>query len=452
MENKEATFLAKVEEMLAELNIALKGLQIYPQAHPALKNITLKVSDLLINLLKEGDLNISLIKQDLAINGIPFLKRSAVIENFKQEMEKKGIEGIDFLSGLQNQELKDFIESFSSKDWKEKVQKKEIVHIKMGRVPGNIFPAAKKAITEKERAFQKTYQENIDNAKEIIEDVETAKSVRSGKVNLVVENILQSLLKDKSIFSSLNKVKDYDDYTFTHSVDVCMLSLIQGESLNFSKDKLLELGISAFLHDLGKVFISKEILNKPIKLTLAERSIIQKHPIEGAKILQQAKGMTPLAAVVAFEHHIYYNLQGGYPLLRQKRKLHLFTMIIAIADVYDALTTSRPYHQALLPYQALRAISHLAGTQFEPFLVRNFINLLGPYPIGSFVRLNTNELGFIWRLNPGRFPWVRIVFNEKGNKLKDFFSVDLSSQTERKIISYDNPLFKGIMTEEMRLT
>ncbi len=448
MEDKESIFLQEVEEMLTELNVALKGFQIYPPGHSVLKNITLRVNNLLINLLKEGDLNISLMGQDLVINGIPFLRASGVIESFKQEMRKKEIEGISFLGGLEEGELKGFIESFSSKNWREELDKRKISHIKIGKISIDLQSAAKKVVSKQE-TFQKIYQGNINRAEEIIEGAARIKEVESDKVNSTVENILQSLLKDKSAFLSLNSIKNYDNYTFAHCVDTCMLSLIQGESLNFSKDNLLELGVSAFLHDLGKISIPEQILNKPSKLTLAEEAIIQEHPIKGAKLLQQTEGITPLAAVVAFEHHIYYNLEGGYPKLKQERKLNLFTMIIAIADVYDALTTLRPYRRPFLPYQALRTISQLAGTQFEPFLVRNFVRLLGPYPIGSFVRLNTNELGFIWKLNPGRLPWVKIIFDAEGKKLEDFLIVDLSLQREREIVFYDNPLFKGITAEEI---
>lgn len=449
MEDKESIFLQEVEEMLTELNVALKGFQIYPPGHSILKNITLKVANLLIALLKEGNLNISLIGQDLVINGIPFLRASGAIESFKREMRKRKIEGISFLAGLQEEELKGFVQSFSSQNWREELDKKEITHIKIGKVSLGVQSATKKVTTEAEERFQRIYQRNTDRAKEIIEGVVRIKEVETDKVNSTVENILQSLLKDKSAFLSLNSIRNYDNYTFRHCVDVCMLSLIQGESLNFPKDKLLELGVAAFLHDFGKISIPEQILNKPSKLTSAEYAIIQEHPIRGAKLLQQTKGITPLAAVVAFEHHIYYNLAGGYPKLKQERRLNLFTMIVAIADIYDALTTLRPYRQPFLPYQALRTISQSAGTQFEPFLVRNFVRLLGPYPIGSFVRLNTNELGFIWKLNPGRLPWVKIIFDSKGNKLKDFSLLDLSSQAERKVVSYDNPLFKGIAPEEI---
>ncbi|MCD6093336.1 MAG: HD domain-containing protein [Candidatus Omnitrophica bacterium] len=456
MGDKKSVFLQDVEEMLMELNVALKGFQLYPRGHSALRNITSKVSNLLINLLKESDLNISLIGQDLVINGIPFLRASGAIESFKQEMRKRKIEGISFLGGLEEEELKDFIESFLSKDWREEIEKRKINHIKIGKISVGLQPTAKEVTSEEQTSTEQTfqrYQGHIDKAREITEGVIRTRALESEKVNSTVEDILEALLKDKSAFLNLNRIKSYDNYTFTHCVDTCMLSLIQGEALNFSKDKLLELGVSAFLHDLGKISIPERVLNRPSKLTSAEYAIIQEHPIKGAKLLQETKGITPLAAVVAFEHHIYYNLEGGYPKLKQKRRLNLFTMIVAIADVYDALTTLRPYRKPLLPYQALKTISQLAGTQFEPFLVRNFVRLLGPYPIGSFVRLNTNELGFIWKLNPGRLPWVKIIFDAEGRKLEDFLIVDLSSQRpdqrERKIVSYDNPLFKGITPEEI---
>lgn len=447
MGNKESVFLQEVEAMLTELNMALKGFQIYPDNHPVLRSITIKTSRLLINLSEQDNLNIGLIGDDLVVNGSPFLKASGVIENFKQEMGRRKIEGISFIKGLSEEDVRNFIEAFSAKNWQEELEKRKISNVRVGKISAAIQPPVKE-VSQGDKVFQKIYQENIDRAKKIIEDVKTIETIKSEEVNSTVEDILTSLLKDKSAFLNLNRIKNYDNYTFAHCVDVCMLSLIQGESLNFSKDKLLELGVSAFLHDLGKVFIPKQILNKPDKLTSAEEIIIKEHPVKGAKILRQTKGITPLAAIVAFEHHIYYNLQGGYPQIKQERKLNIFTMIVSIADFYDALTTLRPYRRPFLPYQTLALISKLAGTQFEPFLVRNFMRLLGPYPIGSFVRLNTNELGFIWRLNPGRLPWIKIVFDAQGNKLKDFLIVDFSSQTERKIASYDNPLFKGITAEE----
>lgn len=448
MENKDKVFLEEIENMLTELNMALKGFQIYPAGHPSLKNISVKISRLLLNLLENGNLNISLIGQDLVANGLPFLNASGVIENFKQEMKQRKMEAINFLTGLKEREIKDFIEVFSFKNWQEELNKKNLEHIKIGKISALVQSTAKETSSE-EKVFQKVYQENLARSREIVESVETLKKVESKKVNTAVESILQSLLKDQSAFFNLNRIKGYDDYTFRHCIDVCMLSLIQGQALNFPQDKLLELGVSAFLHDLGKIFVPKQILNKPARLTLAEEAVIRKHPIEGAKVLQQTKGITPLSAVVAFEHHIYYNLQTGYPKLKQKRRLSLFTMIVSIADVYDALTTLRPYRQPFLPYQALDIISKSSGTQFEPLLVNNFMHLLGPYPIGSFVRLNTNELGFVWKLNIGKPPWVRIIFDSDGNRIENFPLIDLSMQEERKIASYDNPLFKGITAEEV---
>ncbi|RKY38458.1 MAG: hypothetical protein DRP75_04470 [Candidatus Omnitrophota bacterium] len=451
MEDK-GLFLERVEKILMEMNMALKSFQLYPPGHPALGNIGEKVGGLLQELIRERDLNISIIGGDLVANGIPFLKKSGVIESFKQEMERRRIEGISFLKGLERREVEEFISCFSSSDWQKHWQEREVKHIKIGKIFSTQERSGIKdeeVVSEQERVLHKVYQDNVHRSKEIIEKIEDTGRLEAEEVNSTVEAILRSLLKDRFAFLNLSSIKDYDNYTFTHCVDTCILSLVQGEALGFSRDKLLELGVAAFLHDMGKILVPKHILNKPSRLTPEEELIMREHPINGAKLLRETKGITPFAAIVAFEHHIHYNLSGGYPKLRQKRRLNLFTMVVSIADVYDALTTLRPYRRPLLPFQAIEAILKLAGTQFDPFLVQNFVHLLGPYPVGSFVRLSTNELAVVCRLNPGRAPWVKIIFDSEGRRLEQPFLVDLSAQTERKIAGYDNPLFKGVSTEEI---
>jgi putative nucleotidyltransferase with HDIG domain len=213
-------------------------------------------------------------------------------------------------------------------------------------------------------------------------------------------------------------MKNYDNYTFTHMVNVSILTMGQARALGIEGRLLREFGLSALMHDIGKVRTPKEILNKTDKLTDQEFAIMRRHTVDGAEILRRTPEMPILAPVVAFEHHL--RLDGtGYPLGVRRAALNLGTMLCSISDIYDAMRSQRSYQQAFPTERIIAVLKRNDGTQFDQHLVRRFVQLLGIYPPGNLVRLSTGEVAVVARVHapdPYR-PRVRVLFDGTGRRL-----------------------------------
>ncbi|RPH57423.1 MAG: HD-GYP domain-containing protein, partial [Acidobacteria bacterium] len=211
----------------------------------------------------------------------------------------------------------------------------------------------------------------------------------------------------------------YDNYTFTHMVNVSILTMGQARGLGIDGPLLREFGLAALMHDIGKVRTPPEVLNKPDKLTDEEFTIMKRHVVDGAEILRRTPEMPALAPVVAFEHHL--RLDGtGYPDRVSRPTLNVGTMLCSIADVYDAMRSQRRYQQAFPTDRILAVLQRNDGKQFEQHLVRRFVQLVGIYPAGNLVRLNTDEIAVVLRVHapdPYR-PRVRILIGREGNRLE----------------------------------
>ena len=209
---------------------------------------------------------------------------------------------------------------------------------------------------------------------------------------------------------ALTALKRYDNYTFTHMVNVSVLAMAQARSLNIDGTLLREFGFAALMHDIGKVHTPLEVLNKPDKLTKEEFDIMKRHVVDGAHILRRTPEMPALAPIVAFEHHLRQDL-SGYPENIGHRKLNLCTQIVSIADVYDALRSNRVYREGL-PSDRIRSImTQKDSPAFNTGLLRRFINLMGMFPVGTLVRLRPRRSAVVTHEHPTDpfRPQVKIV-------------------------------------------
>jgi putative nucleotidyltransferase with HDIG domain len=222
------------------------------------------------------------------------------------------------------------------------------------------------------------------------------------KLKRLAQKAIHLVIEDESILLGMTMIKNYDEYTFNHSVNVSIYALAMGKRLGFSKKILTELGITALLHDIGKSKIPREILNKPAKLTTEEWEMMRKHPLMGVEIvlnLKQLGEINPRMVVGVFDHHLMNDL-SGYPKLFLKKEVSLFGRIIQIADAYDAMTTPRIYKKIpYTPEQALAVMLREKEVHFDPLLLKIFIGLVGIYPLGSLILLNTHELGIVYKSN-----------------------------------------------------
>ncbi|MGI5839035.1 MAG: HD-GYP domain-containing protein [bacterium] len=260
-------------------------------------------------------------------------------------------------------------------------------------------------------------------------------SVEQQEIKSVVGDLLASLEGKENISAGLTALRSFDDYTYGHSVNVCLLAMVIGIDLYYDTRKLYELSIGALLHDIGKILIPLEILNKPAGLTPEEAKVVRKHTEEGFAILRKHFDLSLLSAHVPFEHHEWYN-GSGYPRGLKREGIIEYARITTIADVFDAVTNDRIYRPRIALNQAYNLIAKQMDAQFDPRLARCFLERIQVFPNGTYVRLNTGEIGIIIRQaeKSNRKPTVRLLLDRTGERLSYPVEVDLVRKPELSIV------------------
>jgi HD-GYP domain-containing protein (c-di-GMP phosphodiesterase class II) len=303
---------------------------------------------------------------------------------------------------------------------------------------------------------KKTYSQSVAVTKDLMTSVRMGRSPNVKKIKRVVQGIVDQLLNEETSLIGLTTIRDYDEYTFTHSVNVCIFSVALGKRLGFNKLQLYDLGMAALFHDIGKSRVPSEVINKTTGLDEDEWRLIAAHPWMGALALFQLRGQQDLpyrAMVVAHEHHMKMDLTG-YPRPIRPRTMSMFSKIVAVADGFDAATSRRSYQTVPLnPAQVLQEMRDNPRRGMDPVVVKAFINLTGIYPVGTLVVLDTFELGLVHAVNPipemlSR-PIVRVISDAQGVLQHPGTLVDLAEQREdghylRTIIKTENPERYGI--------
>jgi putative nucleotidyltransferase with HDIG domain len=242
----------------------------------------------------------------------------------------------------------------------------------------------------------------------------------------MVDGLAHAVSENRTALLALTALREYDNYTFTHMVNVSILTMAQARALGIDGSLLREFGLAALMHDIGKVKTPIEILNKTEALTPDEFAVMRRHTIDGAEILRGTPDVPALAPVVAFEHHL--RLDGsGYPQTVTRTTLNLGTQLCSIADVYDAMRSQRSYQRAFPTDRILAVLRRNDGQQFDQHLVRRFAQLVGVYPVGNLVQLNTGEVALVTSTHapdPYR-PHVRVIVDRHGARLSAPVDVNL---------------------------
>lgn len=257
-----------------------------------------------------------------------------------------------------------------------------------------------------------------------------SKKIDLGKFKDLTENIVDEVVRNRNTVFHLNDIRMYDDYTFAHSVNVCVLAVLVGASLQYTPRQLMELGVGAILHDVGKMAIEKKILNKPGFLTEPEMDIMRLHPSLGFDILKKySADLSWLSIHVAFQHQEKFD-GSGYPRGLKGSEIHEYARITAIADVYDALTSDRPYRRGLSPSQAYEFLLAGSGTHFDPDILREFLRHIALYPIGSIVKISTGDIGIVTNVFAGlqTRPIVRLIADSSYRIYDTYQEIDLSEK------------------------
>jgi HD-GYP domain-containing protein (c-di-GMP phosphodiesterase class II) len=316
--------------------------------------------------------------------------------------------------------------------------------------------AADDELRQKSKELAKrTYAHSVAITKDLMTSVRLGGSPNIKKIKRVVQGIVDQILNEETSLIGLTTIRDYDEYTFTHSVNVCIFSVALGKRLGLGKVQLYDLGMAALFHDIGKSRVPAEVINKAGGLTDDEWRLIAAHPWLGALALFQTRGSQDLpyrAMVVAHEHHMKTDLTG-YPRPIRPRTMSMFSKIVAVADSFDAATSRRAYQTTpMSPALVMQEMRDNARRGMDQVVVKAFINLTGIYPVGTLVVLDTFELGIVHAANPipemlSR-PIVRVISDSRGSLSHPGTLVDLAEQSDgvylRTIIKTDNPDRYGI--------
>lgn len=262
------------------------------------------------------------------------------------------------------------------------------------------------------REIKQTYDNAHQYLTDVLNDVRMGQEIDTKQAKSLVNKMVDSVLRNENALAMLSQIKSRDEYTALHSINVCILTLVFGKHLGLSDQNLRILGIGALLHDIGKMRIPLEILNKPDALTAAETAVMHQHPTIGYEILKKKPGIPDSAMDVARSHHERFD-GSGYPQHLKGDEIKLFATITSIADVYDAITTNRIYHDGISPHEALRLMYEDSLGSFSLDLLEEFIKCHGIYPIGSIVELSSGEVGVVLTINHAKHlhPIVLLVLD-----------------------------------------
>jgi putative nucleotidyltransferase with HDIG domain len=275
----------------------------------------------------------------------------------------------------------------------------------------------------------------------MFEEVRMGKAVDMDGVREVVEDISDSIARHPIAIISLARLKTADDYTYMHSVAVCALMVALAGQLRMNEAQTRSCGVAGLLHDLGKVAVPSEILNKPGKLTVAEFDIMKTHPTQGYKMLMASHGVEPVSLDVVLHHH--EKMDGsGYPEQLKEDQISLYARMGAVCDVYDAITSNRPYKSGWNPAEALHQMAKWTNGHFDIKVFQAFIKGMGIYPVGSLVRLTSGRIGVVTEQSAKSLtlPIIKVFFSTKANMRIAPETLDLSQHgVQERILSREDP-------------
>lgn len=396
----------------------------------------------------EGHLFFRIVRDNCFINQSKIQVRAdnyPIFRGFLNEMRKRWIGEIEFSEEVDKESLKDLVFLLSGLEKgnesnylyvKKQLEYRGVKAIHVGKLEFFKDEEIYVDSEDQKRRSKEVYFKSINLVKEVMEGVKNQKVVHIRKAKRLMQNAVNAIMQDDSALLGLANIKNYDEYTFNHSVNVAVFAIAIGQRIGIPKKHLSHLGMAGLFHDIGKTKVPKEILNKAGKLNPEEWEVIRTHPVVGTEIVLRMKEWGELSTRMingAFEHHLRYDL-SGYPKLTRKRKVTLFGRIITLADFYDALGRPRAYNR--FPYvseKILGLMMERSGKDFDPVLVKVLVNMIGVFPLGTLVLLDTNEMGIVVQIQEETElidrPKVNLLYYKDGRYHKGKI-VDLAEQDE----------------------
>jgi putative nucleotidyltransferase with HDIG domain len=422
------------DELLRRVAASLRSAQLYSPGHPIIaRNLeSLSSACQLLHTLQPCVV-IGIVGEEVIIDDMPIAKADA-LGSLIRRLQQSGIERITIERGVTTDELATFIEAITTVDGRPAPagsatpEFPAIPHIRVGRV--SVEQRVEGSLTDM-ATIKRLYEDAVSAAGDVWDSAQSEGKPDPTVAKTMIDGLAQAVAQNRTALLALTTLKNYDNYTFTHMVNVSILTMGQARGLGIDGPLLREFGLAALMHDIGKVRTPKEILNKPDKLTDIEFDTMKRHVVDGAEILRMTPDVPALAPVVAFEHHLRID-GSGYPARVKRSSLNVGTMLCSIADVYDAMRSQRQYQQAFPTDRILAVLKRNDGQQFDQHLVRRFVQLIGIYPPGNLVRLNTGEVAVVVNVyapDPYR-PHVRVLVGRDGQRLDLAYELNLWEKSD----------------------
>jgi putative nucleotidyltransferase with HDIG domain len=432
------------------LMASIKSVAFYPQAHPAVRQPLQELSGILDGMLQgKPEIHLGVVEGVFFLESHLFVSPNSSVAELAVRLTGKGIDALTLYPGVTQDDLFRFASLFARRDMTaermpEEMERSGIRAIRLG-IDQLVYGDS--ADTDGS-APSRTYLDAINAVRGTMSEIKNGRIPDGDRINTVVDDMVSLTIKDHTTLLGLAMIKDYDNYTFNHSVNVGILALALAAFLGMQRDSLRDINTAGLLHDIGKTVIDKKILNKPGKLSADEYEVMKMHAEKGAEIISGMKDISVQVGEAVLGHHIRHN-RSGYPEWARGRDFGDMAEFIAVADCYDAITTLRSYSMPVLPKAALDMMRRISGTSLNGELVEKFEEMMGKYPVGTLVRLDTNEIGLVVRPHPmeSSLPGVKVILDSHGEALANPKLVSLAAGggiRYASIVATVDPIMKNV--------
>ncbi len=431
--------LRRARDILTRIYAIRRAARFYPMDHPAVTAGIGQLYDAIAAYHSEGvDVHLGFFEGEIMMGEQLLTEESLLFDQLVRDMTGLGIGSIVVRRGVDADEIARFMQLLMADavaiqqagGLDQIISSLGMPHIDVGTVQIVERTEEGTAVEEDPKA---SYGSAVSLLREIDRLMRVNRHMSSSKVKGVVRGLVDNVLSSRHAMLQLTGLKNYDEYTFYHSANVAILSLALGSMITTDYRFLSSLGVGALLHDIGKLSVDLDILNKPGALTPDEWANVREHPVRGAQMVSLLTGVDRAAIVSILEHHMRFDGQG-YPERTPVRPQHLASRIVAVADSYDAMTSKRSYSAARVQDQAMTLLAKGSGTSLDPVLVRLFVRLMGVYPPRSVVRLSGGQVGVVTEPSPNDplRPVVKVIANAEGAFI-DPVEIDLTTAPDLSV-------------------
>ena len=429
----------QAEELLRRLAATVRAQTLYSPSHALVGRSLDALTDLASSILStQPSLVVGLVGDDFVADGVP-LAGGASNVGLARLLKERGVEKVTFTRGVGRPDLAALASELGQRtetSLGDRLAARGVTRITIGRL--NVED--EEPVSTGVAAARRVYTDAVQTAQAIWDTAQAGEQPNPDAARKIIDSLAKLIQQDRTSLMALTALKRYDNYTFTHMVNVSVLAMAQARALNIEGPMLREFGLAALMHDIGKVHTPLEVLNKPDRLTAEEFGVMKRHVIDGAHILRRTPGMPALASIVAFEHHLKKDF-SGYPENVGSRKLNVCTMVVTIADVFDALRSNRIYREGL-PSERIRSIMlQQESPAYDRTLLRRFVNLVGLYPVGTLVKLESEEIGVVVKEHPSDpfRPQVKLLLDPKGAELEQPVLVNTWERSSHSVVEAVDP-------------